>query len=160
MLQSVLNCEKLGEGTKEPRVVCWRPHLAGTRQYMYIALQGLLTCMQPCPRLISCLFPLIPSLELQLEIAYIFIYFNFLLGPGLLYNVPPLGDRHSYFLRQFSRTIDTFAPKKERWGPYLQSCQWGFNMRNLKLSQILYPLIHCENTDIYTCKGPSSVPYG
>ena len=35
-----------------------------------------------------------------------------------------------------------------RWGPYLQSCQWGFNMEKLKLSQISYPVVHCENRSI------------
>ncbi len=33
----------------------------------------------------------------------------------------------------------------QRWGPYLQSCQWGFNMGKLKLSQISCPVVQCEN---------------
>ncbi len=33
----------------------------------------------------------------------------------------------------------------QRWGPYLQRCQWGFNMGKLKLSQISYPVVQCEN---------------
>ncbi len=37
-----------------------------------------------------------------------------------------------------------------RWGPYLQSCQWGFNMGKLKLSQISYRVVHCENRSLHT----------
>ncbi len=38
----------------------------------------------------------------------------------------------------------------ERWGPYLQSCQWGFNMGKLKLSQISYPVVFCQNGSLHT----------
>ncbi len=37
-----------------------------------------------------------------------------------------------------------------RWGPYLQSCQWGFNMGKLKLSQISHPVVQCENRSLHT----------
>ena len=37
-----------------------------------------------------------------------------------------------------------------RWGPYLQSCQWGFNIRKFKLSQIWYPVVHFENRSLHT----------
>ncbi len=37
-----------------------------------------------------------------------------------------------------------------RWGPYLQSCQWGFNMGKFKLYQISYPVVHCENRSLHT----------
>ena len=53
-----------------------------------------------------------------------------------------------------------------RWGPYLQSCLWGFNVRKLKLSQLPYPMVHCGNrslhtkfymTYISTLEGPGSI---
>ncbi len=40
--------------------------------------------------------------------------------------------------------------ESQRWGPYLQSCQWGFNMGKFKLSQISYPAVHCENRSLHT----------
>ena len=38
----------------------------------------------------------------------------------------------------------------ERWGLYLQSCLWGFNMGKVKLSQIPYPVVHCWNRSLHT----------
>ena len=44
--------------------------------------------------------------------------------------------------------IDRCMP--QRWGPYLQSSQWGINMGKFKLSQISYPVVHCENRSLHT----------
>ncbi len=44
-----------------------------------------------------------------------------------------------------------------RWGPYLQNCQWGFNMGKLKLSQISYPVVHYENKSLHTLYYISSI---
>ncbi len=49
------------------------------------------------------------------------------------------------------------AHRLQRWGPYLQSCQWGFNMGKFMLSQISYPVVHCENS---TLEGQISISCG
>ena len=40
----------------------------------------------------------------------------------------------------------------KRWGPYLQSCLWGFNMGKLKSSQIPHPMVHCGYTYTHQVK--------
>ena len=63
--------------------------------------------------------------------------------------------------QQVSQNIISLTTlKTERRGPYLQSCQWGFNMVKLKLSQISYPVVHCENTYISTLEGQDSISCG
>ncbi len=54
---------------------------------------------------------------------------------------------------------NNIVPGFKRWGPYLQSCQWGFNMGKLKLSQISYPVAHCENR-LYYITLPDIMPAG
>ena len=49
----------------------------------------------------------------------------------------------------------TFHIFPKRWGPYLWSCLWGFNMGKLKLSQIPYPMVHCGYRS--TLEGPGSI---
>ncbi len=44
--------------------------------------------------------------------------------------------------------------ESERWGPYLQVCQWGFNMGKLKYFQIPCPLVCYENRSF---EGPDSI---
>ncbi len=43
--------------------------------------------------------------------------------------------RNVYFCST-PNSCQLFEQLNQRWGPYLQSCQWGFNMGKLKLSQI------------------------
>ncbi len=32
----------------------------------------------------------------------------------------------------------------KRWGPYLQSCLWGFNMGKMKFAKTISPVVHYE----------------
>ncbi len=52
----------------------------------------------------------------------------------------------------------------QRKGPYLQSCQWGFNLGKLKFSQIAHTVVLCENRSLYTyistLEGQGSISCG
>ncbi len=60
-----------------------------------------------------------------------------------------------------------FLPS-QRWGPYLQVCQWGFNMGKLKCFQIPCPFLCYKYRSlhtvtgfyIYTLQGLGSIPCG
>ncbi len=40
----------------------------------------------------------------------------------------------------------------KRWGPYLQTCLWEFNMGKLKFSRIIRPLVYYHNRSLHTIK--------
>ncbi len=35
-------------------------------------------------------------------------------------------------------------PMYQRWGPYLQTCLWEFNMGKLKFCRIIFPLVYMK----------------
>ncbi len=65
------------------------------------------------------------------------------------------------YWKEMDKVVPTipYTPWVERWGPYLQTCLWEFNMGKLKFSRIICPLVYYHNRSLcVNLRGPCSIP--